>query len=181
MVLEQGKPLAEARAEIAYALSFYEWFAEEAKRLDGAIIPSPSTDKRDPRDARARRRHGRDHALELPSAMVTRKSAPALAVGCTMVLKPAEQTPLSALAIAALAEEAGVPPGVFSVVTGRCARTRPTIGRELTSNPLVRKLGFTGSTEVGKLLDAAVRGSGQEDLVGARRQCPFHRLRRRRP
>ena len=151
MVLEQGKPLAEARAEVAYALSFYEWFAEEAKRLDGAIIPSPWADKR---VLATREPVGVTAGItpwNFPSAMVTRKSAPALAVGCTMVLKPAEQTPLSALAIAALAEEAGIPPGVFSVVTGD-ASDAPAIGAELTSNPLVRKLGFTGSTEVGKLL-----------------------------
>ena len=151
MVLEQGKPLAEARVEIGYALSFYEWFAEEAKRLDGAVIPSPAPDRR---IVVTREPVGVTAGItpwNFPSAMVTRKSAPALAVGCTMVLKPAEQTPLSALAIAALAEEAGMPPGVFSVVTG-AGVDAPEIGRELTSNPLVRKLGFTGSTEVGKLL-----------------------------
>ena len=151
MVLEQGKPLAEARAEIAYAASFYEWFAEEAKRLDGSVIPSPWSDKR---ILATREPVGVTAGItpwNFPSAMVTRKSAPALAVGCTMILKPAEQTPLSALAVAALAEEAGVPAGVFSVVTGD-ATDAPVIGGELTSNPLVRKLGFTGSTEVGKLL-----------------------------
>jgi succinate-semialdehyde dehydrogenase / glutarate-semialdehyde dehydrogenase len=151
MVLEQGKPLAEARAEIGYALSFYEWFSEEAKRLDGTVIPTPWPDKR---ILATREPVGVTAGItpwNFPSAMVTRKSAPALAVGCTMVLKPAEQTPLSALAVAALAEEAGVPPGVFSVVTGD-ASDAPVIGGELTSNPLVRKLGFTGSTEVGKLL-----------------------------
>ena len=121
MVLEQGKPLAEARAEIAYAASFYEWFAEEAKRLDGSVIPSPWPDKR---IVVTREPVGVTAGItpwNFPSAMVTRKSAPALAVGCTMVLKPAEQTPLSALAVAALAEEAGVPAGVFSVVTGDAA------------------------------------------------------------
>ena len=151
MVLEQGKPLAEARAEVAYALSFYEWFAEEAKRLDGSVIPSPWPDKR---IVVTREPVGVTAGItpwNFPAAMVTRKSAPALAVGCTMVLKPAEQTPLSALALAALAEEAGIPPGVFSVVTGS-AEDAPAIGGELTSNPLVRKVGFTGSTEVGKLL-----------------------------
>lgn len=151
MVLEQGKPLQEARTEIAYALSFYEWFAAEAQRLDGAVIPSPSCDRR---VLVTREPVGVTAGItpwNFPSAMVTRKSAPALAVGCTMVLKPAEQTPLSALAIAALAEEAGLPPGVFSVVTGD-AEDAPEIGRELTSDPRVRKLGFTGSTEVGKLL-----------------------------
>jgi succinate-semialdehyde dehydrogenase/glutarate-semialdehyde dehydrogenase len=143
MVLEQGKPLAEARAEIAYAASFYEWFAEEAKRLDGAVIPSPWRDKR---ILATREPVGVTAGItpwNFPSAMVTRKSAPALAVGCTMILKPAEQTPLSALAVAALAEEAGVPAGVFSVVTGD-ATDAPAIGGELTSNPLVRKLGFLG-------------------------------------
>lgn len=151
MVLEQGKPLGEARAEIEYALSFYEWFAAEAVRLDGAVVPTPWPDKR---ILVTREPVGVTAGItpwNFPSAMVTRKSAPALAVGCTMVLKPAEQTPLSALAIAALAEEAGIPPGVFSVVTGD-AVDAPVIGAELTSNPLVRKLGFTGSTAVGKLL-----------------------------
>ena len=151
MVLEQGKPLAEAQAEIVYALSFYEWFAEEAKRVDGRVIPSPWRDKR---ILATREPVGVTAGItpwNFPAAMVTRKSAPALAVGCTMVLKPAEQTPLCALAIAALADEAGVPPGVFSVVTGDAADA-PVIGGELTSSPLVRKLGFTGSTEIGKLL-----------------------------
>jgi succinate-semialdehyde dehydrogenase/glutarate-semialdehyde dehydrogenase len=153
LVLEQGKPLAEARAEIAYAASFYEWFGEEAKRLDGRVIPTPWPDKR---IVATREPVGVTAGItpwNFPAAMPTRKSAPALAVGCTMVLKPAEQTPLSALAVAALAEEAGVPPGVFSVVTG-AAEDAPLIGGEMTSNPLVRKLGFTGSTEVGKLLMA---------------------------
>lgn len=151
MVLEQGKPLAEARVEIRYALSFYEWFAEEAKRLDGSIVPTNATDRR---VLVTREPVGVTAGItpwNFPAAMVTRKSAPALAVGCTMVLKPAEQTPLSALAIAALAEEAGLPPGVLSIVTGD-ASDAPEIGREMTSNSLVRKLGFTGSTEVGKLL-----------------------------
>jgi succinate-semialdehyde dehydrogenase/glutarate-semialdehyde dehydrogenase len=153
LVREQGKPLAEAQAEIAYAASFYEWFGEEAKRLDGRTIPTPWPEKRilvtrDPVGVTAG-----ITPWNFPAAMPTRKSAPALAVGCTMVLKPAEQTPLSALAVAALAEEAGVPPGVLSVITGD-AEDAPVIGEELTSNPLVRKLGFTGSTEVGKLLMA---------------------------
>ncbi len=151
MVLEQGKPLAEARVEVGYALSFYAWFAEEAKRLDGAVIPPPAADRR---IVVTREPVGVTAGItpwKFPAAMVTRKSAPALAVGCTMVLKPAEQTPLSALAIAALGEEAGLPPWVFSIVTGD-AEDAPEIGREMTSNPLVRKLGFTGSTEVGKLL-----------------------------
>jgi len=153
LVREQGKPLAEARAEIAYAASFYEWFGEEAKRLDGAVVPQPLPDRR---IVVLREAIGVTAGItpwNFPSAMPTRKSAPALAVGCTMVLKPAEQTPLSALAVAALAEEAGVPAGVFSVVTGDAADA-PAIGAEMTSNPIVRKLGFTGSTEVGKLLMA---------------------------
>jgi succinate-semialdehyde dehydrogenase/glutarate-semialdehyde dehydrogenase len=151
LVTEQGKPLAEAHAEVQYALSFYEWFAEEAKRLDGRVIPSPWPDKR---IVVTREPIGVTAGItpwNFPAAMPTRKSAPALAVGCTMVLKPAEQTPLTALAIAALADEAGVPAGVFSVVTGD-AQDAPAIGAELTGNPLVRKLGFTGSTEVGKIL-----------------------------
>jgi len=148
---EQGKPLAESRVEVAYAASFYEWFGEEAKRVYGDTIPSPWTDRRilvtkEPVGVTAG-----ITPWNFPAAMPTRKSAPALAAGCTMVLKPAEQTPLSALAVARLAEEAGIPPGVFSVVTGD-AEDAPVIGQELTSNPLVRKLGFTGSTEIGKLL-----------------------------
>jgi succinate-semialdehyde dehydrogenase/glutarate-semialdehyde dehydrogenase len=153
MVLEQGKPLAEARVEVQYAASFYEWFGEEAKRVYGDTIPTPWPDKRihvtkEPVGVTAG-----ITPWNFPAAMPTRKSAPALAAGCTMVLKPAEQTPLSALAIAALAEEAGIPPGVFSVVTG-AAEDAPAIGGEMTSNPAVRKLGFTGSNEVGKLLMA---------------------------
>ena len=153
MVLEQGKPLAEARVEVQYAASFYEWFGEEAKRVYGDTIPSPWPGKRihvtkEPVGVTAG-----ITPWNFPAAMPTRKSAPALAAGCTMVLKPAEQTPLCALAIAALGEEAGVPPGVFSVVTG-AAEDAPAIGQELTSSPAVRKLGFTGSNEVGKLLMA---------------------------
>jgi succinate-semialdehyde dehydrogenase / glutarate-semialdehyde dehydrogenase len=150
---EQGKPFGEAKLEIAYAASFYEWFAEEAKRLDGRVIPATLPDRR---LVALREPIGVTAGItpwNFPAAMPTRKSAPALAVGCTMVMKPAEQTPLTALAIAALAEEAGVPPGVFSIVTGDAADA-PLIGGEMTSNPIVRKLGFTGSTEVGKLLMA---------------------------
>ena len=172
MVLEQGKPLAEARTEIGYALSFYEWFSEEAKRLDGAVIPSPWPDKR---ILATREPVGVTAGItpwNFPSAMVTRKSAPALAVGCTMVLKPAEQTPLSALAVAALAEEAGVPPGVFSVVTGD-ASDAPVIGGELTSNPLVRKLGFTGSTEVGRLLMRQCAGQVKNVSLELGGNAPF--------
>jgi succinate-semialdehyde dehydrogenase / glutarate-semialdehyde dehydrogenase len=153
MVLEQGKPLAEARVEVGYAASFYEWFGEEAKRVYGDTIPSPWLDKRIQVTKEPVGVTAGITPWNFPSAMPTRKSAPALAAGCTMVMKPAEQTPLSALAVAALAEEAGVPAGVFSVVTG-AEEDAPAIGEEMTSNPLVRKLGFTGSNEVGKLLMA---------------------------
>jgi succinate-semialdehyde dehydrogenase / glutarate-semialdehyde dehydrogenase len=157
LVTEQGKPLAEAKVEIGYAASFYEWFGEEAKRVDGATIPSPWPDKRIVVTKEAVGVTAGITPWNFPSAMVTRKSAPALAAGCTMVLKPAEQTPLSALAVAALADEAGLPPGVLSIVTG-AAEDAPVIGQELTSNAAVRKLGFTGSTEVGKLLMAQCAG-----------------------
>ncbi len=153
MVLEQGKPLAEARVEVQYAASFYEWFGEEAKRVYGDTVPTPWPDKRILVTKEAVGVTAGITPWNFPAAMPARKSAPALAAGCTMVLKPAEQTPLSALAIAALAEEAGVPAGVFSMVTG-AVEDAPAIGLELTSNPAVRKLGFTGSTEVGKLLMA---------------------------
>ncbi len=172
LVTEQGKPLAEAQAEIAYAASFYEWFGEEAKRLDGVTIPTPWPDRRivvtkEPIGVTAG-----ITPWNFPAAMPTRKSAPALAAGCTMVLKPAEQTPLSALAVAALAEEAGLPPGVLSVVTGD-AEDAPEIGRELTSNPLVRKLGFTGSTEVGKLLMAQCAGQVKKVSLELGGNAPF--------
>jgi succinate-semialdehyde dehydrogenase/glutarate-semialdehyde dehydrogenase len=157
LVTEQGKPLAEAKTEIAYAASFYEWFGEEAKRLDGTTIPTPWPDRRIMVTKEAIGVTAGITPWNFPSAMVTRKSAPALSAGCTMVLKPAEQTPLSALAVAALAEEAGLPAGVLSIVTGD-AEDAPRIGQELTSNPVVRKLGFTGSTEVGKLLMAQCAG-----------------------
>jgi succinate-semialdehyde dehydrogenase/glutarate-semialdehyde dehydrogenase len=151
MTLEQGKPLAESRLEIDYAASFLEWFGEEAKRVYGDTIPSPLPDRR---ILVLKQPIGVTAGItpwNFPSAMITRKAAPALAAGCTMVLKPAEQTPLSALALAELAEQAGVPAGVLSIVTG-AADDAPAIGAELTSNPAVRKLGFTGSTAVGKLL-----------------------------
>jgi succinate-semialdehyde dehydrogenase / glutarate-semialdehyde dehydrogenase len=153
LVREQGKPLAEAEAEIAYAASFYEWFAEEGKRVYGDTIPPPTPDRR---ILVLKQPVGVTAGItpwNFPAAMVTRKSAPALAAGCTMVLKPAEQTPLSALALAALAEEAGLPAGVLSIVTGD-TEDAPAIGAEMTSNAHVRKLGFTGSTAVGKLLMA---------------------------
>ncbi|MGZ8686925.1 MAG: NAD-dependent succinate-semialdehyde dehydrogenase [Gaiellaceae bacterium] len=172
LVREQGKPLAEAKAEIAYAASFYEWFGEEAKRLDGSVVPQPLPDRR---IVVLREAIGVTAGItpwNFPSAMPTRKSAPALAVGCTMVLKPAEQTPLSALAVAALAQEAGVPAGVFSIVTGDAADA-PAIGGEMTSNPIVRKLGFTGSTEVGKLLMAQCAGQVKKVSLELGGNAPF--------
>ena len=153
LTLEQGKPLVESEAEIRYAGSFLEWFGEEGKRVYGDTIPSPLPDRR---ILVLKQPVGVSAGItpwNFPSAMPTRKAAPALAAGCTMVLKPAEQTPLSALAVAALGEEAGLPAGVLSVVTGD-AEDAPLIGGELTSNPLVRKVGFTGSNEIGKLLMA---------------------------
>jgi succinate-semialdehyde dehydrogenase/glutarate-semialdehyde dehydrogenase len=148
MTAEQGKPLAESRGEIAYAASFLEWFAEEARRVYGDTIPGHQADKR---IVVIKQPVGVCAAItpwNFPAAMITRKVGPALAVGCTMVSKPASATPFSALALAELAERAGVPKGVFSVVTGASG----PIGGELTGNPLVRKVTFTGSTEIGKKL-----------------------------
>ena len=150
MTSEQGKPLAEAKGEIAYAASYIEWFAEEARRVYGEVIPSPWPDKR---IVTTREPVGVCAAItpwNFPAAMITRKVAPALAAGCTIIVKPAEQTPLSALAMAELAHRAGVPAGVFNVITGDA----PAIGGVLTASPVVRKLSFTGSTEVGRLLAA---------------------------
>jgi succinate-semialdehyde dehydrogenase/glutarate-semialdehyde dehydrogenase len=147
---EQGKPLAEARGEIAYAASYVEWFSEEARRIDGELLPSPWSDRR---IVVLREPVGVCAAItpwNFPAAMIARKVAPALAVGCTMVVKPASQTPLSALALAELAQRAGVPPGVLNVVTGSAR----AIGGVLTASPQVRKLTFTGSTEVGRVLTA---------------------------
>ena len=151
LTAEQGKPLAESAAEVEYAASFLEWFGEEAKRVYGDTIPQPTPERRILVTKQPVGVTAGITPWNFPSAMVTRKAAPALAAGCTMVLKPAEQTPLSALAVAELAERAGLPAGVLSVVTGDAADA-PAIGGEMTSNPVVRKLGFTGSTEVGKLL-----------------------------
>jgi succinate-semialdehyde dehydrogenase/glutarate-semialdehyde dehydrogenase len=148
MTAEQGKPLAEAKGEVTYAASFIEWFAEEAKRVYGDTIPSPWNDRR---LVVIKEPIGVCAALtpwNFPAAMITRKAGPALASGCTMVAKPASSTPFSALALAALAERAGIPAGVFSVLTG----SSKEIGGEMTSNPDVRKVTFTGSTEVGRLL-----------------------------
>jgi succinate-semialdehyde dehydrogenase / glutarate-semialdehyde dehydrogenase len=148
MTAEQGKPLAEAKGEIAYAASFVEWFGEEAKRVYGDTIPGFTADRR---IIVLKQPIGVCAAItpwNFPAAMITRKAGPALAAGCTMVVKPASQTPLSALALALLAERAGVPQGVLSVITGSAS----AIGGEMTSNPIVRKVTFTGSTEIGKKL-----------------------------
>ncbi|HUL95973.1 MAG TPA: NAD-dependent succinate-semialdehyde dehydrogenase [Usitatibacter sp.] len=148
LTTEQGKPLAEAKGEILYGASFVEWFAEEAKRVYGDVIPSPTNDRR---LVVIKQPVGVVAAItpwNFPNAMITRKVAPGLAVGCTFVLKPAEQTPLSALALAELAERAGMPRGVLNIVTGDPV----AIGQELCANPVVRKLTFTGSTEVGRIL-----------------------------
>jgi len=151
MVAEQGKPMVEAMGEIAYAGSFLEWFAEEGKRIYGDTIPPHQADKRIVVVKEPVGVCGAITPWNFPSAMITRKVGPALAAGCTMVVKPAEQTPLSALALAELAQRAGVPRGVFNVVTGD-GEAAPRIGGELTSNPIVRKISFTGSTAVGKIL-----------------------------
>ena len=145
MTSEQGKPLAEARGEVLYAASFIEWFAEEGKRIYGDVIPPHLADKRIVVTKEPIGVCGAITPWNFPSAMITRKAGPALAAGCPMVLKPASQTPYSALALAVLAERAGVPAGVFNVVTGSAT----AIGGELTANPIVRKLSFTGSTETG--------------------------------
>jgi succinate-semialdehyde dehydrogenase/glutarate-semialdehyde dehydrogenase len=148
MTSEQGKPLAEAKAEIGYAASFVEWFAEQGKRVDGDMLQSPWPDRRLLVVKEAIGVCAAITPWNFPAAMITRKAAPALAAGCPMVVKPAELTPLSALALAVLAERAGVPAGIFSVLTGEPR----AIGAEMTSNATVRKLSFTGSTQVGRLL-----------------------------
>ena len=179
LTAEQGKPLAESRAEVEYAASFLEWFGEEGKRVYGDTIPSPLGDRR---IIVVRQPVGTTAGItpwNFPAAMPTRKAAPALAAGCTMVLKPAEQTPLTALAVGVLAERAGLPPGVLRIVTGD-AEDAPLIGGEMTSNPAVRKVGFTGSTEVGKLLMAQC-AKAEAGLARARRQRAVHRARRLQP
>ena len=148
MTTEQGKPLAESRGEIAYAASFIEWYAEEGKRVYGEVIPSPWPDRQ---IVTIRQPVGVCAAItpwNFPAAMITRKAGPALAAGCTMIIKPASQTPLSALAMAWLARQAGIPDGVLSVITGSASE----IGETLTASPIVRKLTFTGSTDVGRVL-----------------------------
>ena len=169
MTAEQGKPLAESRGETAYAASFLEWFAEEGRRVYGDVIPPHQSDKR---IVVTKEPIGVCAAItpwNFPSAMITRKAGPALAAGCTMVVKPATATPYSALALAELARRAGVPDGVFSVVTGASG----VIGDELTHNPLVRKLTFTGSTEVGKKLMAQCAGTVKKVSLELGGNAPF--------
>ncbi len=148
LTCEQGKPLAEAKGEIAYGASYIEWFAEEAKRIYGDTIPAPSSDKRIIVIKQAIGVCAAITPWNFPNAMITRKAAPALAAGCSFIIRPASQTPFSALALAALAEEAGIPAGVFNVITGGSAE----IGQVLTESPIVRKFSFTGSTAVGRQL-----------------------------
>ncbi|MEE9560347.1 MAG: NADP-dependent succinate-semialdehyde dehydrogenase [Acidiferrobacterales bacterium] len=169
MTREQGKPLAESRGEIAYAASFIEWFAEEAKRVYGDVIPHPLHGKR---ILVLKQPIGVVASItpwNFPAAMITRKCGPALAAGCTVVCKPASQTPYTALALAELAARAGIPKGVFNVITGPASE----IGAELTSNPTVRKLGFTGSTEVGKQLMAQCAGTVKKVSFELGGNAPF--------
>ena len=169
LTAEQGKPLAEARGEVAYGANYIEWFAEEAKRIYGDTIPQPANDKR---LVVIKQPVGVVACItpwNFPNAMLTRKIAPALAAGCTVVCKPANATPLSAYAFAELADRAGIPPGVINIVTGK---TRE-IGAELTSNPTVRKLTFTGSTEVGKQLMAECAGTVKRTSMELGGNAPF--------
>lgn len=169
MTAEQGKPLAESKGEIAYAASFIEWFAEEGKRIYGDTIPGHTVDKR---IVVIKEPVGVCAAItpwNFPAAMITRKAGPALAAGCTMVVKPATATPFSALALAELGERAGIPAGVFSVVTGSAA----AIGTEMSTNPIIRKLTFTGSTEIGKELMAQCAGTVKKVSLELGGNAPF--------
>ena len=169
MTVEQGKVLAESRGEIAYGAAFVEWFGEQAKRIDGDVIPGPSPDKR---IVCIKQPVGVVAAItpwNFPNAMIARKAAPALAAGCTIVIKPASETPLSAFAMAELAERAGIPAGVINVVAGSSSE----IGSELTSNPVVRKLTFTGSTPVGKMLQAACSATMKKTSMELGGNAPF--------
>lgn len=170
MTAEQGKPLAESRGEVAYGASFIEWFAEEGKRIYGDIIPSHVADKR---IMVLKQPIGVVAAItpwNFPNAMITRKVGPALAAGCTCVVKPASATPLSALALAELGERAGLPKGVLNVVT---SRKTGDIGKELTTNPLIRKVSFTGSTEVGKVLMEQAAGTIKKLSLELGGNAPF--------
>ncbi|MCP2039748.1 succinate-semialdehyde dehydrogenase/glutarate-semialdehyde dehydrogenase [Neisseria sp. HSC-16F19] len=169
LTLEQGKPLAEAKGEIAYGASYIEWYAEEGKRIYGDTIPGPSADKR---VLVLKQPIGVCAAItpwNFPNAMITRKAAPALAAGCTFVVRPASQTPYSALAIAVLAERAGIPAGVFNVLTGGST----DIGKVLTEDPRVQKFSFTGSTEVGRLLQAQCAGTIKKTSMELGGNAPF--------
>jgi len=169
MTAEQGKVLAESRGEIAYGAAFVEWFGEQAKRIDGDVIPGPSPDKR---IVCIKQPVGVVAAItpwNFPNAMIARKAAPALAAGCTIVIKPASETPLSAFAMAELAERAGVPAGVLNVVAGSSS----DIGGELTANPLVRKLTFTGSTPIGKMLTAECAATMKKTSMELGGNAPF--------
>ena len=169
MTAEQGKPLAESRGEIAYAASFIEWFAEEGKRAYGDIIPPHQPDKR---ILVLKQPVGVTAAItpwNFPAAMITRKAGPALAAGCPMVVKPASATPLTAIALAILAEDAGLPPALLSVITGPAS----DIAAEFTGNPIVRKISFTGSTEIGKSLYAAAAGHVQKISLELGGNAPF--------
>jgi len=169
LTLEQGKPLAEAKGEIAYGSSFIEWFAEEAKRVYGDVIPAATTDRR---IVVLKQPVGVVAAItpwNFPNAMITRKAGAALAAGCTIVIKPASATPYSALALGQLAAEAGIPPGVLNVVTGSAS----TIGQEFTSNSTVRKLSFTGSTEIGKKLMEQCAGTVKKVSMELGGNAPF--------
>ncbi len=169
MTIEQGKPINESRGEIGYGASFIEWFSEEAKRVYGDTIPDPMTDRR---IVVLKQPVGVVASItpwNFPNAMITRKCAPALAVGCPVVIKPASQTPFSALALAALAEEAGFPKGTLNVITGKASE----IGDELATNPIVRKLSFTGSTEIGKILLQKCSGTVKKVSMELGGHAPF--------
>ena len=170
LTAEQGKPVAESMGEIAYGASYIEWFAEEAKRIDGDVIPAPSNDKRVIVIKQPIGVVASITPWNFPNAMITRKVAPALAAGCTVVGKPATETPLSALALCVLAEEAGVPAGVLNMVVGSNSRA---IGGELTSNPIVKKVTFTGSTPVGKILMAQCASTVKKTSMELGGNAPF--------
>lgn len=169
MTAEQGKVLTESRGEIAYGAAFVEWYGEEAKRIDGDVIPGPSSDKR---IICIKQPVGVVAAItpwNFPTAMIARKAAPALAAGCSIVIKPASETPLSAFAMAELATRAGVPAGVINVVAGSASK----IGPELTANPIVRKLTFTGSTPIGKMLEAECAATFKKTSMELGGNAPF--------
>jgi succinate-semialdehyde dehydrogenase/glutarate-semialdehyde dehydrogenase len=169
MTVEQGKPLVESRGEVAYGASFIEWFAEEGKRAYGDTIPSHARDKRIVVIKQPIGVVGCITPWNFPIAMITRKVGPALAAGCTVVVKPASQTPFCALALAVLAEQVGIPAGVFNVITGAATE----IGAELTTNPTVRKISFTGSTEIGKVLMAQCAGTIKKMSLELGGNAPF--------